>query len=106
MSLLTLGLRRFDDVVGVPVGPPTPVHLRDWSLLLQHVITVAALALLPDGVDPTVLTAVCHLKLLLNVDLALAAASRVLELLIVLLVVFARAGWAFARALRLLLLRE
>ena len=87
MSLLALGLRRFDDVVRVSVGPPAPVHLGDRPLLLQHVITVA-LALLSDGVDPAILTAMCHLKLLLDVHLALRGASCVLELLIVLTNIF------------------
>lgn len=92
MSFLALGLRCFHDVVGVPVGPAAPVHLRDRPLLLQDVIRVAALIvanLLPDRVDSAVLAAVRHLQLLLNIHLALAAAGCVLELLIVLLVVFA-----------------
>ena len=107
MSFLTLGLRRFHDVVRVPVGSTTPVHLRDRPLLLKSVIVVAALIvtfLLRHGADSTVLTSVRHLHLqLLSIYLTLATC---LELLIVLLIVFAGTTLAFGRALGLLLLTE
>ena len=101
MSFLTLGLRRLHDVVRVPVGSTTPVHLRDRPLLLESVVGVALIvaAFMHHGVDPTVLTSVRHLHLQLSIDLV----ATCVELLIVLLVVFAGTTLAFGRAPLLLL---
>ena len=111
MSFLTLGLLCLHDVVRVPVGPATPVHLRDRPLLLKSVIIVATLIvgtfIMRHGVDSAVLASMRHLHLhLLSIYLALTATGYVLELLIVLLVVFTGTTLAFGRALGLLLLSE